>query len=62
MSDQVPAPLPTTPPELPGGRASSPATWLVSLVLASMLGALLFAGGYLAAGGAQREGTCAAPT
>jgi carboxyl-terminal processing protease len=62
MSDQVPAPLPTTPPELPGGRASSPAAWVVSLVLASMLGTLLFAGGYLAAGGAQREGTCAAPT
>jgi carboxyl-terminal processing protease len=62
MSDQVPAPLPTTPPELPGGRGPSPATWVVSLVLASMLGALLFAGGYLAAGGAQREGTCAAPT
>jgi carboxyl-terminal processing protease len=62
MTDQIPAPLPTTPPELPGSRGPSTATWIVSLVLASMLGALLFAGGFLAAGGAQREGTCAAPT
>jgi carboxyl-terminal processing protease len=61
MSDQVPAPLPTTPPERPAGRGSSPVTWVVSLVLASMLGSLLFAGGYLAAGGASRDGTCAAP-
>ena len=37
-------------------------TWVVSLVLASMLGSLLFAGGYLAAGGASRDGTCAAPS
>ena len=37
-------------------------TWVVSLLLASILGSLLFAGGYLAAGGASRAGTCAAPT
>jgi carboxyl-terminal processing protease len=37
-------------------------TWVVSLLLASMVGALLFAGGYLAAGGGSRAGTCAAPT
>jgi len=61
MSDQVPAPLPTTPPERPAVRGSSPVTWVVSLVLASMLGSLLFAGGYLAAGGGSRDGTCAAP-
>jgi carboxyl-terminal processing protease len=61
MSDQVPAPLPTTPPERPAVRGSSPVTWIVSLVLASMLGSLLFAGGYLAAGGGSRDGTCAAP-
>lgn len=61
MSDQVPAPLPTTPPERPAIRGSSPVTWVVSLVLASMLGSLLFAGGYLAAGGGSRDGTCAAP-
>jgi carboxyl-terminal processing protease len=62
MSDQNPAPLPTTPPERPGAQRWSPATWVVSLVLASMLGSLLFAGGYLAAGGASRDGTCSAPT
>ena len=63
MSDQTPpAPLPTTPPERPGARRWSPVTWVVSLLLASMLGSLLFAGGYLAAGGANRDGTCAAPT
>lgn len=37
-------------------------TWVVSLLLASMVGALLFAGGYLAAGAGNRSGTCAAPT
>jgi carboxyl-terminal processing protease len=67
MTDQIPEqttppPLPTTPPERPGGRVPSPVTWVVSLVLASMLGALLFAGGYLAAGGANREGSCSAPS
>lgn len=62
MSDQNPAPLPTTPPERPATPRSSPVTWIVSLLLASMLGSLLFAGGYLAAGGASRDGTCAAPT
>ena len=62
MTDQTPAPLPTTPPERPPSAGRSPVTWVVSLVLASMLGALLFAGGYLAAGGAGRDGTCAAPS
>jgi carboxyl-terminal processing protease len=63
MSDQIPpSPLPTTPPERPVVPGSSPVTWVVSLLLASMVGALLFAGGYLAAGGASRDGTCAAPT
>ncbi len=54
--------LPTTPPERPSVRGSSPVTWVVSLLLASMVGALLFAGGYLAAGGGSRGGTCAAPS
>ena len=66
MTDQTPAPptapLPTTPPERPASPRSSPVTWIVSLLLASMLGSLLFAGGYLAAGGANRDGTCAAPS
>ena len=64
MTDQTPAPapLPTKPPEAPFVRGPSPVTWVVSLVLASMVGALLFAGGYLAAGGSQANGSCAAPT
>jgi carboxyl-terminal processing protease len=62
MSDQIPARLPTTPPERPAVRGSSPVTWIVSLLVASMLGSLLFAGGYLAAGGASRDGSCAAPS
>jgi carboxyl-terminal processing protease len=65
MTDQTPtptpAPLPTTPPERPSVPGSSPVTWVVSLLLASMVGALLFAGGYLAAGGGSRGGTCTAP-
>lgn len=61
MSDQIPTLLPTTPPEQPAARGSSPVTWVVSLLLASILGSLLFAGGYLAAGAASRDGTCAAP-
>ncbi len=61
MNDQIPALLPTAPPELPASRRPSPASWVVTLVLASMLGALLFAAGYLAAGGAQADGSCAAP-
>ena len=64
MSDQIPAPapLPTTPPERPAVRGLSPVTWVLSLDLASLLGSLLVAGGYLAAGGASRDGTCAAPS
>ncbi len=66
MSDQIPTPLPnplpTTPPERPTSPGSSPVTWVVSLLLASMVGALLFAGGYLAAGGGSRDGSCAAPS
>ena len=62
MTDQIPAPLPTTPPERPAAPGSSPVTWIASLLLASVVGALLFAGGYLAAGGGARGGSCAAPT
>ena len=66
MTDQIPTPppatLPTTPPERPASARWTPVTWIVSLLLASMVGALLFAGGYMAAGGASRDGTCAAPS
>ena len=60
--EQTPALLPTTPPELAAVKGPSPVSWVVSLVLASIVGALLFAGGYLAAGAAHSGGTCAAPT
>ena len=55
------APIPTAaplPPAAPGGPASR---WLVTLVLASMLGTLLFVAGYLAAGASPANGSCAAP-
>jgi carboxyl-terminal processing protease len=45
-----------------GPRRAGAVPWLISLVLAAVVGALLFAAGYLAAGGigAQRSG-CASP-
>jgi carboxyl-terminal processing protease len=60
--EAAPAPLPTTPPERPGGRGPSPVSWVISLLLASMVGALLFGAGYLAAGGGHAVGSCSAPT
>jgi carboxyl-terminal processing protease len=56
-----PAPLPTEPPRRPAPAGRSPVTWVVSLVLAAMLGTLLFVAGYLAAGGSAEAGGCAAP-
>lgn len=56
------APLPTEAPVRPrlrSGWAGSPAAWIASLALAAVVGALLFVGGYLAAGGTS--GSCAAP-
>jgi carboxyl-terminal processing protease len=58
---QAPAVLPTGPPERLSDRGQSPVPWVISIVLASMLGAVLFAGGYLAGGGGQNGGTCVAP-
>jgi len=52
--------LPTSPPELPGGRRVAPA-WIVGMLLASLVGTLLFVGGYLAAG-SRAVGACAAPS
>jgi carboxyl-terminal processing protease len=70
----APAPVivPTTPPSAPSRPAASPLTWIVALALAALVGALLFVGGYLAAGGSGRvtlsypvasdeSGTCIAP-
>lgn len=55
------APLPTDPPQRPAPAGRSPVTWVVSLVLAGMLGTLLFVAGYLAAGGSAAAGGCTAP-
>ncbi len=52
--DQVPAPSRTHP-------TGSTAAWIVSLALAAVVGALLFAGGYLVAG-ARGSGTCTSPS
>jgi carboxyl-terminal processing protease len=41
--------------------AGSPVPWVISLVLAAMVGTLLFVAGYLAAGAIKAEGSCAAP-
>src|SRR6478752_22819 len=68
---------PPTHPDAPGDSASelsnqpapapapargSTVTWIVALCLAAVLGAILFAGGYLVAGGNRQSSTCAAPT
>jgi carboxyl-terminal processing protease len=57
---QIPTTAPSRPPATPAARWGSPVAWVVSLALAAMVGALLFVGGYLAAGG-QASGSCAAP-
>jgi len=54
-------PMPTAAPVAPASRSfGSPAGWIVALALASVVGALLFVGGYLAAGGNRTTG-CSAP-
>ena len=62
LPETTPVLLPTTPPEQQGSHGPRPVSWVVSLVLASMVGALLFGAGYLAAGGARADGSCSAPT
>jgi carboxyl-terminal processing protease len=53
--------VPTTPPAPPNApaRGGGPLPWIVALSLAAVVGALLFVGGYLAAGGSAAG--CAAP-
>lgn len=51
----------TAAPIAPGSGRTSPLVWVVSLALAAMVGALLFVGGYLAAG-ATGAGSCSAPS
>ena len=55
-------PVPTTSPPDRAPRGVGPVAWIVSLALAAVVGALLFTGGYLAAGGGT-AGTagCVAP-
>jgi len=62
MTDETPAPLPTTPPAAAPPRVPGAVPWVISLVLASVLGAVLFGAGYLAGGGGHGTGTCAGPT
>ena len=49
---------PIPPPEKPSG--AGPVPWVISLALAAVVGAALFVGGYLAAGGGSSSG-CALP-
>ncbi|MGZ8562151.1 MAG: S41 family peptidase [Candidatus Limnocylindria bacterium] len=62
LPEVTPVLVPTAPPERQGSHQPSPFSWVISLVLASMVGALLFGAGYLAAGGANADGSCSAPT
>jgi carboxyl-terminal processing protease len=51
----------TTAPIVPASGRTSPLVWVVSLALAALVGALLFVGGYLAAG-ATGASSCSAPS
>jgi carboxyl-terminal processing protease len=71
MTDQTPETSPasepaeeppsTTPPLMPRPVRSSPVPWVMSLILAAMVGTLLFVAGYLAAGATQQSAGCSAP-
>jgi len=54
--------LSNQPAPAPAPARGSTVTWIVVLCLAAVLGAILFAGGYLVAGGNRQSATCAAPT
>ena len=54
-----PVPQPSSYPPAPSRRAGT-VPWIISLALAAVVGALLFTGGYLAAGG-RSSSDCAAP-
>jgi len=60
VSDLPSASAPSEP--IVGPRRASPVTWLAALALAAVVGALLFLGGYLAAGGSSASSNCAAPS
>jgi carboxyl-terminal processing protease len=60
MTDSTPLASPPAPEQAPSRpHPGSTAAWVVSLALAAVVGALLFAGGYLAAG--SNSGQCGAP-
>ena len=62
MTDRAPeppAPVSAPPPHTRSRRDT--VQWIVGLALAAVVGALLFAGGYLAAGGGGEGSGCAAP-
>jgi carboxyl-terminal processing protease len=58
----APEPLQAAHPTHPVGRAAGPVAWVVSIALAAIVGALLFAAGFAVGGGAASGGSCAAPT
>ena len=53
-------PIPPSPPSR-SSSGSNALVWIVSLALAAIVGALLFVGGYLAAGGTGGSSDCAVP-
>ena len=76
MTDQQPGVPPAAPDQVPPSSRPEPGVavraleragpsttaWVVSLVLAAVVGAMLFAAGFLVRGGGGGAGTCAAPT
>jgi carboxyl-terminal processing protease len=61
MTDRAPQqPAPELPPPAARPRTSA-LPWIVALALSALVGALLFVGGYLAAGGGGGGAGCAAP-
>jgi carboxyl-terminal processing protease len=53
LAQPSPSPVPARVPTV---------TWIVGLGLAAVLGAILFAGGYLSAGGSRQATSCSAPS
>lgn len=58
----APTPPSTSAPLAATSGRTSPLVWVVALALAAMVGALLFVGGYLAAGATGAGSSCAAPS
>ena len=69
----VPSPMPPSPDQQPSGaphpehdrprvRGGTPVAWVVSLILSAVVGAMLFLGGFLVAGGSGGTSGCSAPS